>query len=271
MAERIREIDNKENGLIALAIAILIFVIIGFGYIVHVNNSVEGLENAAMEACRLSVLNASCNDYQPCTLDISTPVHCNLGAGCASFKCSYIELSNGSCCNQQDSCYYDDPAKACVFGTCKSANAALCKGHCLSDNDCLVPLPLTLDPSAEVFTSCIYESCTTQFIIDQQVPDPMSLLDINTGNVTNLNISSCLDAICVNDFIGGISTCLYQWACAPFIGILNTKKRVIEQGSNMSSILRFPLKRLFGPSYEEVNRLIVDRVVNYKAIIDAAP
>src|ERR1700742_316849 len=60
--------------------------------------------------------------------------------------CIHERMVNGSCCNKEDYCYYDDPCKKCVFGVCQSPNASLCKGFCNTVDDCKVLFAVAASP-----------------------------------------------------------------------------------------------------------------------------
>ena len=261
---RARRISNKGTGELLLEVIAIILLALALGFAVASWLLANSIDSHALDQCSHSMESIYCNDYNPCTLDVISPVPCALGSNCSAYQCTYIELANGTCCDQADFCYYPDPAKACVFGSCRSPDPTLCKGYCVSDSDCI---PITaVTPEVSVTTSCVYQSCLTQFVIEGQVVDPLLLIDLTVANSSN--ISSCMDAICVNQFFFGLSTCTYQWNCAPFIDPLSDKKKrfaleIDQNGSAPLTFPRFPLPRLFNHAYETANQLILDRIASF--------
>lgn len=185
----------------------------------------------------------SCNDFNPCTLDLLTTFP---GAGCSNPNtlynqiavsdcpkygvCQSVPLADGSCCNTDDFCYEGDTDKLCSMGVCKPSDYTRCKGYCQDVSECptlpwiinneTISTQCWIPPDAPEFGSCVYLA-----LVGGYVGDPYSLLDLATTlDYTNLQIGSCLSAQCTNYFLktGTFSyveytECAYQWTCAPYI------------------------------------------------------
>jgi hypothetical protein len=156
---------------------------------------------------------------------------------CPKDLCIHEPMINGSCCNKYDYCYYDDPCKKCVFGTCQSPNASLCKGFCNTDADCNITLPI----SAEfILNSCVFNSCVTVFESVTPVPNPISLINTGNGNFTALSIKSCISAVCFSsvsgDPLSNSTFCYFTWNCAPFIGAEPTPESKKKRDENTQNL-----------------------------------
>ena len=277
-----RSINNKENGLCLMDVIIIILLCIALGFAVNTDAILNTIVNGVELQCDTQYESLLCNDYNPCTLDILSPVPCSLGSTCSPYQCTYLALANGSCCNHNDFCYYNDPLKTCVYGTCMSPDFTLCKGYCNTDADCF---PITaLNPVVNTTTTCVFHSCLTQFVVQTNVVSPLSLMNLTVANSSN--ISSCLSAICVNDFDAGFSTCTYQWTCAPFRNDAEPPGKRAEafddesydsasvsptsisnSSSSSSSDPRFPLRGIYRNAYRTVNQLILSRVRSFAASV----
>lgn len=259
----VARVSRKSTGVIILEVIIIILLLIHFGFFVNIFGDVERIQN---KECPLQQSDL-CSDFNPCTIDYLETTCGNRsdsgGINCKTYQCLNVPLANGSCCNRDDFCYTDDPAKACVFGQCKSPNASKCKGYCGNatefDEGVCLDLPLTVD--SNINTGCFFGSCVTITVIVDPVSDPFSLLDINNNNFNNLNTASCLQAFCTSNINAGFTACYYTWTCAPFINASNAeqKKRIesIEQKQQQlvddNTTFYFPIPNAYGSFYDEIN------------------
>jgi len=266
---RARNILTNTVIIIILCIIIIILSAICMGFGIATNNEVNGIDNRLCTTTE----SLACTDFNPCTRDIIQPINCGGGSlsgpdSCASFECTNVPLANGSCCNQYDFCYYDDPGKTCLFGTCQSSDPTLCKGYCNEPEDCLVPIPLTVNVDA-IDTDCVFHSCVTIVTVaTYPITNPFSLINTSNGNLTALNISGCLMANCVSDFLDDFTVCLYQWKCGPYVGLENEKKKKKREfedlhQTNYSNVsYYFNLVPLIGTNYLQANWQINQIVLN---------
>lgn len=221
MWHRTKRIRNASYIILFLEIVILILVLLLMSYAIVSSNNAADMQN---KIC-LNTQSLACTDFNPCTADFITPVSCNGFdnelEGCIQYKCVHVPVSNGSCCDQQDYCFLPNPNKACVYGTCLSPEPTECRGWCNtteegSANDC-PDIPLTPTSNGAAITTCTFNSCTYIVIISFVIiSDPLSMIDTQTGNLTNLNISHCLVGYCTWDDVNQFSVCTYNWACAPY-------------------------------------------------------
>lgn len=171
---------------------------------------------------------------------------------CHDFLCKPpVAMANGSCCNQNDFCYTDDPNKRCVFGTCMSPDPTKCKGFCNDASDCLVPVPINPEIGLTV-QDCIQNSCVT--VVGPLISgnDPFAIVESDT--LLDLNISHCLTASCVAFYVEGPPyLCFYYWTCAPFLVDL-IRKRDMEAPSDKLPLLNFTLPGLSNRQYLIVNQ-----------------
>ena len=271
----LRDINNKKNVLIVLFLLILLFAILGMTYTIHVSHEVDELVEADCLTCQIQQSSILCTDFNPCSRDVLSPITCpnindgNGGTSCSSYRCDHYNLSEGSCCNDDDYCYRDDPLKTCTDGVCRSLDSTLCKGWCQDDSDCCNPAgptcPFPLFPAlyhgAESLRQmCVFHSCVTFFQVDEPIPDPMNLFQVNTYE--EIQMQSCYEAICQPDFINPLPACLYQWKCAPFIGAF--KKRGTDEDLQITtndSMKQFPLRGLYGEDFRRANQIIRDALL----------
>lgn len=249
--------NRKSNVTIVLEIIIIILLFIWLWWFISAYNASKHTVDLL---CPLEQ-STLCDDRQPCTIDYIQTACGNGsttggGVGCNSYQCINVPLANGSCCNEADYCYLPDPAKACVFGKCKSPNITSCKGWCNGTADFCPEIP-TITDGSNTQTRCIFNSCVTQIVTLIPVANADDLLDINTGNKTNLNIASCLDSSCVIDELNDVYICYYQWNCAPFVNAqFESKKRNIfinQLHQQQNTTLYFPIKGIFDDEYLAVN------------------
>lgn len=257
-------IDRKALYLLIVGGIITIIAFITMGFVIHINHEVEEIEHHSCPRHMISD-DLSCTDFNPCTTDIKSRIPRSLNVSCpSSYQCEHFEKPNGSSCDQTDFCYYDngDP-KQCIDGACVSSDATRCKGYCTQDTDCQVTIPLTIDPySATRYDFCAYSACVTQLIVFQvDVTNALSLLDTNSGNLENLNISGCLDALCqrYDDYYGGYTVCLYKWKCAPFINLGYFGNDGVARTTNRSHL--FPLPGLWGKQYSHLSERLLNQTI----------
>lgn len=255
-------INRKSSFLVIVGIILTIIIIITMGYVIHINHELEEIEHRICPLSPSPTSDLTCTDFDPCTRDTKLPLPPGVSTECpsTSFYCSHAKLPDNTPCNRDDSCYYDDPAKRCLNGQCVSPNVTKCKGYCTQDADCQVTLPFTVDPTSAVrYDYCAFGSCVTQLLLEQiDTADPYSLLDTNTGNLTNLNISSCLDAICrvyTPFFASRFGVCLYTWHCAPFV-VAYAAEAINVSGTEKAPWF-FPLPGLWGADYHALNTRIM--------------
>jgi hypothetical protein len=279
----VNSVNRRADVIIVLAIVIIILLFfLIWPWVVGRNttNSIEG------DLCP-STTSVLCTDFNPCTLDLITPICGNItnnggGTSCQSFQCQNIPLANGSCCNGEDVCYFDDPNKACVFGTCKSPDPTLCKGYCIgNDSSNCPPLPFNINANLTTLvppvTSCLYSSCVTLFQFHSPIADPNSLLDkSDSTNITNLDIEACLEATCNSQldelnppppFI--TSFCVFKWKCAPYINVeVFEKKRYINderEGEDEKNLIQLPIQgvtdyKFYKKINKELNRIRLNMI-----------
>jgi len=281
----VNNVNWRANIIIVLAVIIIILLLfLIWPWVVgnNLENSIEG------EICPPST-SILCDDFNPCTLDLITPICGNItnnggGTSCQSFQCQNIPLSNGSCCSAEDVCYYDDPNKACVFGTCKSPDPTLCKGYCIGDDaSTCPPLPFNIDTNVTTpIVSCMYNSCVTLFQFNSPIAVATSILDTSDAtDITNLNIEACLESSCVVGRNGFLpfpevqSICIFKWKCAPYIKIETfLKKRTNEEDKynnddddddkNQKNIFKFPIYGVDYNFYKKINNKINKMINNDK-------
>lgn len=261
----VARINRKLNWIIILAIVIIILLLLWWYWPWAIKSNINQSNDLICPQYE-SIL---CFDADPCTLDLISDICGNVtnnggGSSCTSKQCKNVPLADGACCNAQDYCYYPDDTKTCIDGTCRSSNASLCKGFCNGTNATCPPLPLTINPNNTI-TECIFNSCTTISLITAPVVNPYELIDTSNGNITNLNIESCLTATCVRDtnFDPVASVCFFNWACAPYLGINGPgKKRVIFDENE--TIIKFPIIGQIDRNYKLINNELNDVLSSLK-------
>ena len=281
---RSRQIDNKASGLIFLALIILILAAAIMGVVIHMNKQANTIEQALCIDCMAASANAVCNDFNPCTIDVVHPIMCptpeHKTTTCASYSCTHINMSDGSCCNQQDFCYTNDPLKTCNNGICSSPDPTKCKGYCVSVLDCTeAPIDPEISSEGECLNVvCMYSSCVTQLCLTEPLADPMSVF--NQTSLALMNESSCYEAVCVTDYFINITYCQYQWKCAPFSGEAESehpgRKREGDEdyddsppttpmitSYDGSPVKKVPIRGLFGESNRIVQLQILNFVLNH--------
>src|SRR5277367_3007517 len=213
--DRLRQTNAALITAIIFSVITIIFLAIALGFGANANSNINTLQTKLCTGTQ-SIL---CTDFNPCTADLITYISCDDTnvSGCLQFKCKYVPLANGSCCNDNDFCYRNDPSKVCFYGKCVSPNPTVCKGFCTTAGDCPI-LPI-VDTDAAIDYDCIYNSCvtTTVIISDNVITYPYNILDNST--LANLNTSSCLSASCyyVSNSTPAFSVCTFTWSCSVFV------------------------------------------------------
>jgi len=251
----VNNVNLRTNIILVIEIIIIILSILLMWPWANINNTTNNIE---LNICPAST-SILCDDFNPCTLDLIIPICGNItnnggGTSCQSFQCQNIPLANGSCCSAGDVCYYDDPNKACVFGTCKSPDPTLCKGYCVGDDaSTCPPLPFNINTNITIPTvTCLFNSCVTMFQFVSPIADATSILDTSVAaGITNLNIEACLESTCAinldfgNPFPFINSVCIFKWKCAPYIDLLLfEKKRGLlnyEEEKESNNKFKFPI------------------------------
>jgi hypothetical protein len=147
----------------------------------------------------------------------------------ANYVCENPTYPDGTCCNQNDFCFLDDPNKTCQQGQCVSTDPTLCKGFCTVDADCTdSAFPFPIYPTASSTTFCLNGACFAYVYAFSPVISPNDLL--NRTTLAARNISSCIESSCfVFDIDGDIQVCQYAWTCSQLNGFSDqeifTKKR----------------------------------------------
>lgn len=247
LLEKLRVINQKHSLLDVGIVLCLVLALIGMGFSIHANHEVEEIENAA--SVRYSMQSINYTDFDPCTLDVlATTTQCN---GMTSNEVVHLPLSNGSCCNQNDFCYRDDPEKVCLYGKCQSPDPTKCKGYCTTLDDCTTIIPLTVDPNAAFYNNfCVFNACGTFVMFNNiLIADPYTLIDTRLSSPDrerNTNISACLNVVCVTQYEAeGATYCTFTWKCAPYVNmsgpVYYDRKRAVmtnERDEALAAFLR---------------------------------
>lgn len=285
----VHSLKNRSLGAAILALISFLLALALMGLAINSSRNADSIEGRLCTTTQ-SLL---CTDFNPCTTDTITPISCtdfdNGLSSCVRYKCTHEPVSNGTCCSQQDTCYLEDPNKFCLYGTCVSANPYLCKGYCNSSDytpGSCITIPTVSEVSLQTGSTCVFNSCVTQIaVIFVDVTDPFALLDVHTGNLTNLNITSCLNAECTYDNLNDFSVCTYTFKCALYVDFtsssinkryLENRRRVTAQTNinnnnnrkrSINSVPFFTLdnwtiiqfaqpNNMFGDTYESYNQLL---------------
>jgi hypothetical protein len=186
------------------------------------------------------------------------------------YTCDCRPVPNGTCCNQQDYCYLDDPNKRCVYGQCVSPNQTLCRGACPYTTGLFEPCDAVIPiiefggeyPGSETF--CLLASCVTLFTVNGEWAACDAFLETVSGNFTNKQIASCAECETYTDPTAETTTCMCQWRCAPFGGFPFGKKRVAAAAAQtQNSTIYFRLSpSLSFSDYTQINQYLNSVVHN---------
>lgn len=163
----------------------------------------------------------------------AAPPDINSTYQCANPKyiCETSPLPDGTCCNDRDFCYRDDPYKVCQNGQCTSADDTLCRGFCEVDSDCTQSeTPFPFYPDAYSSTFCTGSACFAYVYAYNPVMSPMDLLDLST--LANRNISACLESACfiftqqTDCSLYSTQICQYAWTCSRYNGVIYRKRSI---------------------------------------------
>jgi hypothetical protein len=194
----------------------------------------------------------------------------NPACAAANFVCENPAYADGTCCNQNDFCFLNDPNKTCQAGQCVSTDVTLCKGYCLTDDDCTTAL-IPLYPSiTNAFTFCLNGACFTYVYTDSNVITPNDLLNLTTMGARN--ISACLESVCfvLNFGEGDILICQFAWKCSQLNGFSDQsrkKREIMEEAQQTRLLHNFTLPggngRYTRDQYRQANEALNAKLVQF--------
>lgn len=187
----------------------------------------------------------------------------------ANYICENPVYPEGTCCNQNDFCFLDDPNKTCQSGECVSTDPTLCKGYCTIDDDCAnSPWPIPLYEAADQTVFCLNGACV-YLVYARTIVEANDMLNETTQLFRN--ITACIESSCFVVNVDGedLILCQYVWKCSRWYTFSDqTKKKRDSMDSGTRILHNFTLPaglsgRLNQEQYNHANEIMNTKLAEH--------